>query len=279
MSTVVSQQPKAGDAAHDAALAQVASLGAAALHARSSYVTLLADINAAPAIIAAARSVHSAAREAHDAAYKAAYDAARRTMATDKSVTRYVISPNDIVLETDEGWATFARENEGSALVPPAEGISLWEFVRDPDIRGLFRVLLRAMRNRGDMLISYPFRCDSPHEIRHLLMVAQTMTDKSVVFTSSLTFNRENTKESYESSHAIPLELMLCEAREAICFEDKWIDIVDAICGSEVFSRAASIKLVQCSVQCCIGRNPSQTYRCRQPERLWRDEPMEAQRL
>jgi hypothetical protein len=62
----------------------------------------------------------------------------------------------------NEGWLLFAAANGGRALEPArVRGRVLWEFVSDPTIVHLYRMIVQRLRAGGPP-VRFHFRCDAP---------------------------------------------------------------------------------------------------------------------
>ncbi|MEZ5318957.1 MAG: hypothetical protein R2752_16270 [Vicinamibacterales bacterium] len=86
----------------------------------------------------------------------------------------YAIDAADRLSTVDDGWAAFAKANDGAHLLPPGIiGRSLWDAISDHTTRDLYREMVDRVR-RGLGPIALTFSCDAPGERRrlHLRMVA-----------------------------------------------------------------------------------------------------------
>ena len=99
-------------------------------------------------------------------------------------VYRYRVDASDIIVEEDQCWLAFAKENNTIDLDEPSVvGKSLWSFIADYATQKLYKEIHRFVRVTGNP-ITVPFRCDSPTLKRYMQL---TITQ------------RENQRLAYES--------------------------------------------------------------------------------
>jgi hypothetical protein len=74
----------------------------------------------------------------------------------------YRIDRNDRLEWMNEGWSLFADANGGVGLEPSrVRGRLLWDFVADPTIVHLYRLIVQRLR-AGAPAVRFHFRCDAP---------------------------------------------------------------------------------------------------------------------
>lgn len=81
---------------------------------------------------------------------------------------RYSINSDDLLIEFNTGWDSFAKANDSPHLL--GERIirrSLWDFISGPETAQVHQALLRKVR-AGKSPLRLPFRCDSPALRRHM---------------------------------------------------------------------------------------------------------------
>lgn len=81
--------------------------------------------------------------------------------------SRYRIGPDDRIVQVDEEFARFARENGVPDLARAAVGSLLWEHMTGAGVEALYRQLLERVREDA-RTIRVPFRCDAPDERRFM---------------------------------------------------------------------------------------------------------------
>lgn len=153
-------------------------------------------------------------------------------------LVRYLIDADDRLIAFNEGWTTFARENDGEAFLPPRiTGRPLWDFISDAATADIYHTMIGRVR-RGAQPIRFDFRCDSPDRRRLLRMVLSADTSGGVAF--SVTAVRE------EHRRAVPL-LDAKKARSAsfitVCAWCKrvrlapssWVEIEQAVEAMQLF--------------------------------------------
>jgi hypothetical protein len=94
----------------------------------------------------------------------------------------YLIDAQDSIIAVDGAWDTFACENGGPQLVGTAVGSSLLDCITGVELRTLWRDLLA--RARSGVVLTLPYRCDSPEIRRDLLLTITPHADGQLAFES-----------------------------------------------------------------------------------------------
>lgn len=85
-----------------------------------------------------------------------------------RTASRYVTDADGRIVEVDETWQVFARENGAPELAEQWYGLSIWSAMADDGTRSVLRHLVeRAARGAP---VWFTFRCDSPTLERWLVM-------------------------------------------------------------------------------------------------------------
>lgn len=101
------------------------------------------------------------------------------TQELEQGLTTYTLTADDVIDSVGGDWERFATDNDCRCLTPgQVLGRSLWDFVRDEDTRRLYESLLRKVRATGRP-VSFPYRCDSPEEARHMEMRLEPLPSPS----------------------------------------------------------------------------------------------------
>jgi hypothetical protein len=94
----------------------------------------------------------------------------------------YRIDGSDVLTEIGGAWDDFARVNGGIGQVV---GRPLWHFVTGQDVRAVWSLLLRRVREQGGPLV-FLYRCDGPGTRRLAQMELLADSDGYVAFRSTL---------------------------------------------------------------------------------------------
>lgn len=82
----------------------------------------------------------------------------------------YELNGDDRISAVGDDWAEFAAANDAPELTPGnVLGKSIYDFIAGPEVKELYRMLLRRVREIDEPLM-YPFRCDGPAVRRHMTM-------------------------------------------------------------------------------------------------------------
>ncbi|MFG0262464.1 MAG: hypothetical protein ACF788_08750 [Novipirellula sp. JB048] len=103
-------------------------------------------------------------------------------MMSTQPIFRYSVDINDVIVEVDDWWLAFARENNAAQLnEATVVGKSLWTFIADEPTRTLYRELhhrVRATRHP----ITIPFRCDSSTLKRYMQLTIHSGVDRRLCY-------------------------------------------------------------------------------------------------
>jgi hypothetical protein len=96
------------------------------------------------------------------------------------------VNPSDRIIEVNQAWRDFARENGSAQLADKMETKpSLWDFITGRETRYLFEVLLSKVR-RGKGPFTLPFRCDAPDRRRYMELTVRLCEGARVEMSSRM---------------------------------------------------------------------------------------------
>lgn len=96
----------------------------------------------------------------------------------------YRIDEQDRLLDVNQEWITFAEANVAFYANPAAFlGRALWDFVTDPTVWEIYRLVLNNVRS--GRTITFDYRCDSPGQRREFEMTVNPYTAARVEFVST----------------------------------------------------------------------------------------------
>lgn len=145
----------------------------------------------------------------------------------------YRLDDRDRVVAVGGAWDSFALENDNPALVSSRVlGRRLWDLIIDPDVRRVYEPLFRRVRERA-LEISFPFRCDAPHERRFLRMRLAIAEHGELVVESLLERKEHRQKQCYRKLAALSIaqSVVLCSRCNAVDTPDGWVEIERAVSG------------------------------------------------
>ncbi len=86
----------------------------------------------------------------------------------ERPIYRYVVDKSDIIIDVDDWWLAFAKENNADELNRTSViDQCLWDFIVDEPTRSLYQVVHAHVR-ATETPVTIPFRCDSPTLQRHM---------------------------------------------------------------------------------------------------------------
>lgn len=150
----------------------------------------------------------------------------------------YRIDSEDRIVSVNSAWEEFARRNHGAHLLPPAIlGSRLWDSIREPTTRNIYRNLVSRIR-KGSGPAEFLFRCDSPGVRRLLAMRVAPAVDGLVSFSV-----RTIAEEEREEVLLLDPTMRRKKDLVAICSwclrlavgDQEWIEIEDAVSRLGIF--------------------------------------------
>ena len=145
----------------------------------------------------------------------------------------YRINEKDMLVEMNDSWLKFARENWDPRFDPDKIiGHPLWEFIRDETTRHFYQTIVEKLRAGERDEYRIPFRCDSPDMIREMEMVIRKVKGGEIIFESNLKNEiKRNMKAPYRYALDNEPAIRMCSWCKKI-FNDEtgeWIDLDQAI--------------------------------------------------
>jgi hypothetical protein len=148
----------------------------------------------------------------------------------------YWLDASDRLVRVNEGWETFARENDAPELtLDRVLDQPIWPFIADAATRHLYAQLLPRVR-RG-VTARFPLRCDSPTARRRLQMVVSPDGDGVVRFESVVTAS-EVRPEQRLLRRSLPRGsglLTLCGWCKRVSLPDGWAEVEEAVARLALF--------------------------------------------
>lgn len=140
----------------------------------------------------------------------------------------YRLSPDDRVLEVDSGWSGFAQANAAPGLEPETViGQPVWNFISGKEVQALYRRLFDEVRSTQKSR-SVSFRCDSPGEIRHMLLSIRPLPFGELAIASSLVerLDREPVELlSIEGPRSDAMVSLCSWCKRVECPDGQWLEI------------------------------------------------------
>ena len=115
-------------------------------------------------------------------------------------VVEYWIDADDVVFASGDGWAEFARNNDGSELVDLAPGRTLWSHFDTDEVRDLWRAVVARVRSQ-QAVAKVPLRCDAPGMRRWFEMTITPGDNDKVHFSSALVVEEQRPTVSLLETH------------------------------------------------------------------------------
>jgi hypothetical protein len=141
---------------------------------------------------------------------------------------QYCIDANDYLIEVDELWLAFARENGAAQLTETTVlGRSLWDFVEGEAIRAVYEDIHERLRTCGKSA-SFSFRCDSPRLKRHMRMLITPRDNGQLVYASHIVWTEPQRVlallDTEQQRSRLLLSVCSC-CKKAMLEPDVWLEI------------------------------------------------------
>eukprot|EP00727_Mastigamoeba_balamuthi_P014406 m51a1_g9590 putative tyrosine-protein kinase fes fps (658) ;mRNA; f:1019538-1022221 len=173
-------------------------------------------------------------------------------------VCAYHVNAKDTIIFVEQPvWDKFLEANSATSLVGTIVGRPIWDFVSGAATQHLYRLVLRKVRETGRP-VTFPFRCDSPHERRYLEMQVLPLPCRCVQFRSvthrverrvsvQLLLDSETPRD--ESLPPVPM-CSLCKRVRMGPPGSQWLEVEDALAAGLL---GASVVLPPLLHDCCDG--------------------------
>jgi hypothetical protein len=150
----------------------------------------------------------------------------------------YVVDANDVLVEVNDAWRTFARENDGGDLEEEVIGTWLWQHLAGLEVKHLFRILLEKVReNREPVMV--PFRCDAPELRREMMLEMTPLEADAVRFSSWIVEEVHRPRVELLDANRAPspdeLIRMCAWCKRVGVKEGEWRELEDAVLEAELF--------------------------------------------
>ena len=170
----------------------------------------------------------------------------------DNRIFSWSIDREDNIVQVNEAWLAFARENSAPQLSREAViNQPLWSFITGPEVNHLYELIIDKVRYQKSSL-SFPFRCDSPDCRRYLEMQVFPLPEEAVQFQSrviKLEFREPvNLLESGERSGQW---LRICSWCKRIFAGGQWLEVEAAIKLLNLFAEEALPQLTHGICESC----------------------------
>ncbi len=143
----------------------------------------------------------------------------------------YSVDANDMIVALGPSWLEFAIANGAPELAHEnVVGRSLWEFVVGGEVRSVYTVLFRWVRDYGAVL-SIPFRCDSPSRRRSMKLELTPASFGRIDLVGRLLAESEQPFLSLlaDLAHRAPQQVEMCSFCKRLRVGDDWLEAPEAL--------------------------------------------------
>lgn len=150
----------------------------------------------------------------------------------------YVLDGSDRLVSANAHWFDFAKENGVHDLTAErCSGRLLWEFISDATTRHLYQLLLKPVRERGEIR-TVPYRCDSPDRRRYMEMTISSASEGGVLFRSRII--REEPRDVVmllvgDGKRTDELVVMCSWCKKVRVREVEWLEVETAVKELQLF--------------------------------------------
>jgi hypothetical protein len=142
---------------------------------------------------------------------------------------RYCIDANDRLVEVDELWLAFARENGAPQLQAASVlGRLLWDFVEGEAIRAVYEDIHERLRSSKRKSAAFSFRCDSPRLKRHMRMSITPADHGQLIYSSHIVWTepqREVALYSAEQRRNKSILSVCSCCKKGMLERDEWLEV------------------------------------------------------
>jgi hypothetical protein len=169
-------------------------------------------------------------------------------------VISWMIDRGDRIVQVNDAWLAFARENAAPELTREAVvNRTLWFFIAGLNTISLYQLILGKVRSH-QLQLSYPFRCDSPDCRRFLEMEISPLPEEGIHFRSEVL--RLEYRQPVRVLDAEVVErsnqfLKICSWCKKIYAQGKWVEIEEALDLLNLFSEVEQPQLTHGICEAC----------------------------
>ncbi len=168
----------------------------------------------------------------------------------------YRVDSNDVITFVNEAWSRFATENQAHELASSALGRSLWDFIENPEVKSIYRMLLDRIRRTGQPF-SFDYRCDAPELRRFLQMTVVPLDRGAVEFQSRLLREEPRGTVALLSSEVPRVETFVrvcswCKKLDA--GRDHWVEVEEALPSLGIMNKTKLPRLTHGACPQCYER-------------------------
>ncbi|QJW96538.1 hypothetical protein [Frigoriglobus tundricola] len=150
----------------------------------------------------------------------------------------YRIDDQDVITYVNEEWDRFANANNGRSLMSHRVlNRSLWEFIQDAPTRGLYRQVLKRIRD--GRCVRFHLRCDAPGVRRVLAMDIVGSENGGAQFHSRILSAEPRTPVAVPGTGTDSKELLrVCGWCNKVFIGGHWEEIEDAVEKLQLLQRS-----------------------------------------
>ena len=169
----------------------------------------------------------------------------------------YQVDSDNIIVHLSGLWDQFAIENGGVGLLGNAViGKHLFEFIANVQTRHIYQLLFDRCKEQN-LILEFPFRCDSPETRRFMSMRIEKLSDGGFSFRSSLM--REEIRDAvlllaHETTRSDET-IISCGWCNKIMIEDgSWMEVEEGIAKLDIFGHTVLPRLSHSVCESCYMR-------------------------
>jgi len=144
-----------------------------------------------------------------------------------RDVVAYRIDARDSIIGVNDAWDAFARANNAPELAGTAVGLSVLDCITGVELGVLWRDLLA--RARTGVVLSLPYRCDSPGIRRYLELTITPHADGQLAFESVTRVAEARPPESLLAAPTVEGAAILTCGWCRRIWASEWLEVEEAV--------------------------------------------------
>lgn len=167
----------------------------------------------------------------------------------------YKVDNDFKIIYVNDAWDLFAKENNGDEIISDKVlGENLFDFIHSRDVKQMYFEIISYVR-KGKIL-KFPFRCDSPTQIRNLHMLVYLDNNGNVTFSSELQSTKIRETPLYviyTSNVEEEYMLVMCSWCKRVRAENGWVEVEEVLNNEKIFLKHQIPKITHSICEECYA--------------------------
>jgi hypothetical protein len=160
------------------------------------------------------------------------------------NTVKYTISADNRITNVNSAWDEFCFQNETPELRKKRVlGQPLYFYIHDTVLAELYKKLIDTVR-KTQAPLEFPYRCDSPNELRYMHMRITPVPEHEILFESCLVGSAPRHPAVYYKFVADKQvdTITFCSVCNKVKVLNSWYDLTYALTAKEMFNQSLPLR-------------------------------------